>query len=65
MAAVKCKLAGAGFKAAFTLQVMMTNSDCVTISNFLDDMLTFLLKVTHIRCVHYTALGETSQKKHI
>ncbi len=40
--------------AAFTLQVLMTNSDFVTISNFLDDVLTFLLKVTRIRCVHFT-----------
>ncbi len=35
-------------KAAFTLQVLMTNSDFVTISDFLDDVLTFLLKVTRI-----------------
>ncbi len=34
--------------AAFTLQVLMTNSDFVTISDFLDDVLTFLLKVTRI-----------------
>ncbi len=29
----------------------MTNSDFVTISIFWDDVLTFLLKVTRIRCV--------------
>ncbi len=40
--------------AAFTLQVLMTNSDFVTISDFLDDVPTFLLKVTRIRCVHFT-----------
>ncbi len=32
----------------------MTNSDFVTISDFLNDMLTFLLKVTRNRCVHFT-----------
>ncbi len=34
----------------------MTNSDFVTISDFffLGDMFTFLLKVTRIRCVHFT-----------
>ncbi len=41
----------------------MTNSDFVTISDFiLDDVLTFLLKVTRVMCAFYTALGETSQK---
>ncbi len=34
--------------------ILMTHSDFVTISNFLYDVLTFLLKVTHIRCVHFT-----------
>ncbi len=32
----------------------MTNSDFVSISDFLGDVLTFLLKVTRIRCVHFT-----------
>ncbi len=48
--------------AAFTLQVLMTNSDFVTISDFLDDMLTFL--DPYPMCAFYTALGETSQQWH-
>ncbi len=32
----------------------MTNSDLVTISDYLGDLLTFLLKVTCFRCVHFT-----------
>lgn len=32
----------------------MINSDFVTISDFLDDVLTFLIKATRIRCVHFT-----------
>lgn len=43
-------------KATFTLQVLMPNSDLLTISDFFVDQLTFLLKVTHI-CI-YT--GETN-----
>ncbi len=32
----------------------MSNSDLVTKSDVLGDVLTFLLKVTCIRCVHFT-----------
>ncbi len=43
----------------------MTNSDFVTISDFLDDVLTFLLKVTRIRCVQFTLHLEKQAKNSI
>ncbi len=47
-------------KAAFTLQVFMTNSDFVTMSIFLDDVFVSFKSNTYPICAFYTALGDTN-----
>ncbi len=50
-------------KAAFTLQVLMTNSDFVTIADFFGRRACISFKSDpYPMCAFYTALDETSQK---